>query len=483
MSQRTEHSAATVAHPSDRERILVPVLAAAVFFSVLNTTMVNVALPTIRSDFDVNAAQVGWLATLYSLVFGIATPFYGRLGDRWGIRRMYLIGMSIFVLSSLLAALSPTFWLLVTFRVGQGLGSAAIPSLGQALITRTVPSIRRGAALGMTMAAVGSGQAIGPAIGGTLTEFISWRAIFLVSCLAVAVLPFLLKLVSNETSDLVEPLDWVGGIALGATIAGFLIALGSVEQNGFVSPVVLGSLGFAVISLIFTIYWQHHQTFPFINRELIGNHRYLILCSIAFLTMGAAVGTLILIPFMLDDVNGLSAAKIGLVMLPQAIVVTLLSRPMGRLSDKYPALDIATAGVLLNLAVILIFVTVAVGWSAIAIAVLLGCFGVGQAMAFPSLGATVTRSIPSRLAGTGMGLYNMLFFVGGAFGVSASTVLLASRELSTTTIMPFYSGNADYSEFSDAFLYSLVASGVTLVLIRIVRKIPEHASAKEEAQP
>lgn len=479
MSQTPDTARSSPTYP-ETSRWLVPLLAAAVFFSVLNTTMINVALPTIRDVFDVSEAESGRLATLYSLFFGIMTPFYGRLGDRYGLRRMYITGMLIFGASSLLASIVPTnlFSLLVVLRVGQGIGSAAIPPLGTALIMRRIPSARRGASIGLIAASVGAGQAIGPSMGGALTEFVSWRAVFLVSAVIMILIPFQFKMFPGKTNDEPAPVDWLGGLALAGTIAGTLISVDGIQRNGIDSTLVLVGVPLALIALLTTIFRQRNQRFPFIDRELMANRRFVLYSMTAFTMMSAGVSALILLPFMLEDVNGLPTSQVGLVLLTQAAVVTFLSRPVGSLADRYDAVVLSTIGLSIVLGVIVVLATVAVGWPVWALVPVLLVFGVGQASTFSPLQTTVTRVVPRRLAGTGIGLYNMMFFVGASFGAAVSTGLLSAR-MGKPALLPWYQGPEEYSQFGDAFLYGMSAAIVGIILLQFARRAPNVMEEEE----
>lgn len=451
------------------ESWMVWIIAATVFVSVTNTTMVNVALPTIGDVFNAGAARVGWLATLYSLMFGIATPFYGRLGDRYGLRRMFITGMVVFGASSLLAGIAPDFWLLLLCRVGQAVGSAAIPSLGIAMITRTIPGDRRGAAMGLVGACVGAGQAIGPTLGGAITQFGSWRWVFLVSAVLLLLIPASLKRLPGNMERNNTPVDWLGGITLGAAIAGVLLGVGNLEENGLLSPVVLGSFGVSVLAVAATVYRQRSARFPFIERSLLANRRYVLLCLIGFLSMGGNIGAIILAPFLLERVNDLSTAMVGLVLLPQAVMVTFLSRPLGRLADRYDALKLVSIGLSINVVVAVILTTLAVGWSTYALAGLFVFLGIGLAMVSSPLSVTLTRAVAGSTAGIGLGIYNMLFFVGGGFGAASATALLSSRESAPDALLPLYAGASQFSEFGDAYLYSLVAFILALIVTQVAR--------------
>ena len=460
-----------------RERWVVWIVTATVFVSVLNTTMVNVALPTIGDVFEAGPARVAWLATLYSLMFGIATPFYGRLGDRYGLRKMFIIGMAIFVVSSLLAGIAPQFWMLIVCRVGQALGSAAIPSLGTAMITRAIPGNRRGAAMGLIGASVGAGQALGPTLGGGLTEFASWRLLFLVSAGLLFLIPPALRRLPADVEHSSQPVDWIGGLMLATTIAGILFGIGNLEEQGLASTTVLGSFGVAAIALLGTTIRQSRVRHPFIERQLLRNMRFIYLCMVGFLSMGASIGAIILAPFLFERVNGLSTATVGLALLPQAVVLTFLSRPMGRLADRVDALLLISIGLIINAIVVAVMATVAVGWSTIALVSLFVFLGVGQSMVNSPLALIVTRSIPTRIAGSGLGMYNMLFFVGGGFGAAAATALLASREDAADALLPIYSGAEQFSEFGDAYLYSLAAFTLALVIAQVARTATPEVDA------
>jgi MFS family permease len=167
----------------------------------------------------------------------------------------------------------------------------------------------------------------------------------------------------------------------------------------------------------------------------------------------------------LEDVNGLSAALVGLTLLPQALMTTFSSRPVGRLCDRFDTLKLTAVGFGINLTVLLTLAIFAVGWPAWVLAGLFAIFGIGQAFVSAPISVSITRVIPARVTGTGLGLYNMMFFIGSAFGAAAATATLAAREGADAALMPFYQGTPDFPWFSDAYLFSLSAAGVALVVV------------------
>jgi EmrB/QacA subfamily drug resistance transporter len=420
--------------------------------SVINTTMVNVSLPEIGDHFGASPASLGWLVTLYSLTFGVATPFYGRLGDLYGLRRMFVIGLCIFVAASLLAGIAPTFALLMLFRAGQAFGSAAIPSLGIGMLARAVPEERRGRALGIVSTAVGAGSALGPTLGGGLTQLVSWRMVFLVSAMLAVLIPLCLRYLPSTRGERATPPDWLGGVTLGAAIAGIMLVTAGLQRSGATSTLVIISVLVALAGMVVTIWRQRIAENPFIERTLLANRRYLLLCVTGFCAMAGNVGALVVAPFLFEEINGLSAGETGLALLPMALAVALLSRTAGRLADRYDPFLLIIGGLFVNFVTLVLLATFAIGWPVLPFVALSTFLGIGQAFVNSPLSVILTRTIPQRIYGVGLGLYNMLFFVGSGFGAALSTALYEAREGAETTILPFYFGDERYTHISDAFL-------------------------------
>jgi MFS family permease len=403
-------------------------------------------------------------------VFGIATPFYGRLGDRYGLRRMFVTGLSIFVVSSLLAGFAPAFAVLMLFRAGQALGSSAIPSLGIGMLARTVPVERRGLALGLVSAAVGLGSALGPTLGGALTQLVSWRVVFLVSSTLVLLIPLCLRELPGDAGDRRDEVDWLGGIALGTTIAAALLGIAGIQRQGATSTLVLACAAIGAGGLLLLIHRQRTTSAPFVDRALIANRRYVLLCGVGFCTMAANIGALVVLPFLFTDVYGLSSGATGLALLPSALAVAVLSRAAGRLADRVDPFRPITLGISISLATLLVMAAVAIGWPVLAFVALTAFVGIGQALMNAPMSTTLTHTVPPRIYGVGLGLYNMCFFVGGGFGAALGTALLESRAESESAILPSYSGTPEYSEFSDALLPAILVLLFALALTQVARR-------------
>ena len=200
----------------------------------------------------------------FLLVYGIAIPFFGRLADIYGARRFFLFGILLFSLGSLLAALAPNYELLLGARVVQALGGAALPGLGMTLASRAFGPGNRGAALGALSATMGSGAAIGPLLGGTMSAQFGWQSLFVITALAVLVTPLALAVLPKAEERSREPMDVAGGLLLAVMLTGLLLAASEGGQSGWGSPLVLGSAGLAGAALLLLGWRQRSAVAPFL---------------------------------------------------------------------------------------------------------------------------------------------------------------------------------------------------------------------------
>lgn len=476
-TQGDERAAKAPTKPRASERTLLALVGSCIFLAVLNTSMFNVALPAIDREFEVGPARLGWIVTTYSLTFGIATPFYGRLGDLYGIRRFFIVGVVIFTVASLAAVVAPNFWLLLAARTLQATGTASIPSLGMAAIIKGVPIERRGTATGTMAAVVGAGAALGPTLGGLITQVISWRALFLVSALLGLTIPAIRRVLPDERPRGSGALDLVGGLLLGLMVAALLLGVTTIPNQGLLSVQVLGALTIALAATALLTWRIRTAAQPFVDPYLLRNRNYVVLAGIAFLVTMAQFGMLVLIPLLLDRVHHLSSARIGLVLLPPAAAMALLGPVGGRLADRVGGLIPMRIGLALSATGFLLITSFAVGSSPLFLAGLLLLTGAGMGFANSTLTNNVSLVLPPERLGLGIGLFNMVFFLGGAFGAAATTAVLDAREGAPGALNPLYAGPSP--EFSDALLVSFLAAAMALVLGWLV-SLPRTAARTDQ---
>lgn len=460
--------------------LLVLLVSACTFTSVLSTTMFNVVLPEIGRDFDITPATLGWLFTAYSLVFAVATTFYGRLGDLYGIRRFLIIGIGIFSLGSGLAALALSFELLLAARIFQATGAAAIPALGTATVFRVVPAQRRGMAMGYMSAVIGTGAGLGPVVGGMLAEFLSWRALFLVPGALFLIIPVLLRLLPVMEGKGTGKLDVYGGALVALSLGGLLMAVTNLERGGVGSPIVFGPFIVFILVMLALIHRIRNRDDAFIPRTLMANRNFVLLGICAVGMTATAMGSMVTLPLLLDEVQGVRVGQIGLVMLPSAMASAVLGPVGGRLADRYGSVVPLRMGLASLVFGAFIMSSFGTSGSSVLVAILAISFGMGMGLAGAPLLNSVSLILPPSQSGMGIGLIHMVFLMGGSFGVAVKTSIIDARLGSTDAFNPLHSGAG--AGFSDAFLVVLVASSIALFIASRLLHVP-RAGEIEESEP
>jgi DHA2 family metal-tetracycline-proton antiporter-like MFS transporter len=451
-------------------QLLLAVLISAVFVTVLNQSMVNVSVPSIREEFGASEGQVGWVITGYLLVYAIGIPLYGRVSDLFSLKRTFVLGLLVFAAGSLFCALAPNLLLLVFGRIVQAAGGAAIPALASVSVAKVLPPGERGTALGWVFSSVGVGAAVGPVLGGVVESVLSWHALFYGTLLLSLVLaPVALRVLPDTEPASERSFDLLGGVLLGLTAGLFLFGITQGEVAGFGSATSWGSfVGAALAAVGFTrrITTSPH---PFVSPTLFRNTGFVAAVAVGFFSMLANVSCLVFIPLLISSVNGLSGAAVALALSPGAIALAILSPVAGRLSDRIGTRPPIFAGLSVMLLSALFLSTFGAGASPVVVAA--GMLGVGTGFAFANSPTTnaAAASLPRAETGVGLGIYQGLFFLGGGTGPAVIGAFLeARREAGTEALNPLYHLGA--SPFSDAFLVIGVALLISFAASLKLRK-------------
>ncbi|MFU8802776.1 MAG: MFS transporter, partial [Bradymonadaceae bacterium] len=407
-------------YPNPRQaRWTLALIATVVFFSVVNGTMVNVALPFIGRDFNVTEGTYGWIVTGNALAFGIFNAIHGRLADIIGLRRLYLFGIAVLGLAALLVAASPTIEIAIALRVVQGAGAAAIPTLGATIIARSFAASQRGAALGYILGTVGLAASIGPFLGGVIVQVAGWRAVFAFTAVVLLAIPAGMKLIPKSLDKRTpSPFDYYGAFFLGAGVTALVYSFTVLETYG-PGKLFFGLVGGGFIGLV--LFWLRIQaaSSPFAHPEIFKNLGFVTSAVVAFLSNATRFGTIVLVPIFLIEVNGLEPVWVGAVLLPGALLIALASPAAGRYADRVGARRPVTIGMLLIVVGNLIAAYYA-GMAPIGVGVGMGFYGLGFALIQSPLVSAISSILPREHGGVGMGIFMMIFFVGGAFGVAVN---------------------------------------------------------------
>jgi len=404
------------------------------FFMILvDSTIVSVATPAIRDDLATDYNSVIWVTSAYLLAYAVPLLITGRLGDRFGPKRVYLTGLAVFTASSLWCGLTDSVESLIIARVVQGLGASMMTPQTMAVITRTFPAHSRGRAMALWGATAGVATLVGPVLGGVLVDNAGWEWIFIIN-VPVGLVGFVLawRLVPRlETHT--HRFDWLG-VALSA-VAMFLIVFGIQEGerydwgtiSGWLSVPLLIATGLVVLAVFVT--WQaRNRSEPLVPLSLFRDRNFSV-SNVAISTVSFSV-TAMAFPFMLwtQTVLGYDATQAGLLFVPMALVTAAMAPVVGRMSDRLPPRRLASVGFGTSaIALLGIAWVIAPDTPLWQLLVLNALLGFGNAFLWAPLASTATRNLPMSSAGAGSGVYNTTRQVGAVLGSAAIAAAIAGR--------------------------------------------------------
>jgi len=379
------------------------VVMATLTLSSMSVLMFNLVLPQIRDQYAITTAQVSWVTSAYTLLYGIGTVLYGKLADRYKLKNLLTFGLAVFAVGSIVGFAAQTYGMVLAGRCIQAIGAASIPATAMLIPLRYFPPERRGSAMGTAFMGLAIGSALGPVLSAFVVSTLHWRWLFCFPLLLLLTLPFYRHYLDDGRGDS-SPMDWLGGGLLAAAAA--LLMLGVTAGSAWYAL-----SGFAVLLLfIVRIRTCAH---PFISPGLFRNTRYTLGISLAFLVSGIGFSLHILSPLLLAEVNALPAGWIGFALVPGAAASAILGRRGGKLADARgnAALFFLAAGLLISCFVLL---STFVGISAVFIALFLVLGNLGITFLMIAMSNTISRTLSKEQGGVGMGLLSMLNFIGGA---------------------------------------------------------------------
>lgn len=448
-------------HPRLGQFALV-VLSATILVSVMSASMTTVALPDLQAHFGVGDDTLTWVVTAYIITFATGTVVYGRLADIVGTKPMYVFGLSLFTVASLAVALAPSYWLLVAARAAQGFGGTAVPSLSLATIVKTTTERERGRAMGTTIVAVGVGFGLGPLVGGGLTELGSWRGPFFATAASAALLlPLALKAVPAVRGDASARFDGQGAGVLALTVTGTVLALNRLPRD-ILDPVGIAGLGCALLGGAAMVAHIVRTAEPFLSPRVVGNLRFMRMAGVGYAAQGLHFGTIVLIPLLLYRYHGTSIIGVGVHLLPGALAIAVFGMAGGVLSHTVGNRRLIIAGTVTMVLGVGWFHLVGFAGSPWAVSAIYLVIASGYGMVNASMINAATSELDVDLAGLGVGVFNLVFFLGGATTVALSGAILRTREDAGSALNPLVGGGA--TEFSDALIPVLAISILGLVL-------------------
>lgn len=399
--------------------------------TMLAATTINVALPAIIGAFGLGQDQAQWMSTAF-----LASSTIAMLANAWamttfGARATYTFGMVVFVLGSLLGAVSSTLELLILSRGLQGVSAGLLQPMSMFLIFQTFPDNRRGTAMGVFSIGVVLAPAFGPALGGIAVDLASWRLVFVatlpLALVAMGIAPFIMPKGDRNPNMPRPPLDWPGLSLLAVAVIGLLAAFAGGNRDGWDSDQTLMRFTIAILAAIAFFFWELRHPFPALNPKVFTYRQFWSAGLIISATGIAIYGSTYLIPLFVQMVQHYSPTAAGIMMIPAGIAMMIGFPIAGRLTDKvdprwllgFGIVSFAASAWLLSHVSMMTPYWVLVGW------IVLSRIGISFCM--PPSNTTAVRAVPPQLLASATGGVSFLMQVGGAFGVNILAIVLQRR--------------------------------------------------------
>jgi EmrB/QacA subfamily drug resistance transporter len=456
----------------------------ALFMMMLDNTVVNVALPSIQDDLGASLSGLEWAVNAYTLSFGVLLVTGGRLGDIFGRRRAFLAGVTIFALSSATAGLAQDTTMLIVSRVVQGVGGALMMPATLSIVTNAFEPHERGKAIGTWAGVSALALAIGPVVGGLLTEHVSWRAIFYlnipVAIGAVAATIFAVRESRDESVG--REIDYLGVGALTVGLTALVLAL--IESNtwGWGSFQILGLLGLSVVALTGFVFIERRVKAPIVELPLFASRNFVATNAVAMVVTFAMLGQFFFATLYIQDVLGYSPVETGLRFLPSTLMIVLIAPIAGRLTDRVGPRWLIGGGLTIVTTSLFWLTTIDVATTYADIWPSFVLMGIGMALVMSPMSTAAMNAVAVEKAGVASGILSMNRMVGGSLGVAVMGAVFAAQAPG---------GVSDAAGFVHAFSSAMwVATGVTafgavlaIALLRGRAERAETASLGEDEAP
>lgn len=412
------------------------------FLPPFMASSINIALPAIGAEFNMDAVLLGWIATSYLLSAAIFMVPFGKLADIYGMKKIFILGLCIFTASSLLAMVAPSSSILIAARVLQGFGSAMIFGTGTAILVNVFPLRERGKVLGINASSVYLGLTLGPFIGGLLTQYFGWRSLFLVNVI-LGLVPLALavwKLQGEWADAREETFDLIGSVIYSLMLVALMFGFTQLPGTVGIALVLAGTLSFILL-----IKWESRVQFPVLDVNLFLHNRVYAFSNLAALiSYSATFAVGFLLSLYLQYIKGLEPDQAGLVLLLQPLVMTFFSPYAGRLSDRIEPRIVATAGMALTFLPVLGLAFLDSETSIIIISISLLVLGLGLSLFTSPNTNAIMSSIERRCYGVGSATLGTMRLVGQVMSMGIA-MLVFSVYLGKVEILP-----ENYPQFIDS---------------------------------
>lgn len=410
------------------------------------SSCVNIALPNIMAALNFNMDSIVWVSLGYMLPYGSTLPMTGKLGDQFGAKTVYIAGLILFTLASLLCGIATGPASIIIFRIVQGLGAGMLLPNAMAIVAETFDTHERGQALGVWSAMAAAGSALGPTVGGYLIEKFDWRSVFFsVGPVCIISILFALLIIPPSRRNAGVTIDYLGSALIITGISTLLVALNQGQKEGWDSLYILllFYVAFAAFCLFLAVEFRVKN--PMIDMRLFRSVNFTVANIVGFLSFVAFYGGSFLLPFFLKSILGYSSTTAGLMLLPMTATMVVFSPLGGRLADRFGSRLPAFTGIMMIACSLYLLDTISSDYAAHDFFVRLTLFGAGLGLTMSPLTSCAVSSLPKDKIGVGSGIFNLSKIIGGSIGVVFAETLLTRREVFHTAVLNEYLNPATHS--------------------------------------
>lgn len=410
------------------------------------SSCVNIALPNIMAALNFNMDSVVWVSLGYMLPYGSTLPLTGKLGDLYGAKKIYVTGLVMFTVTTLLCGISTTSTAMIIFRILQGIGAGMLLPNAMTIVAETFEPHERGQALGVWSAMAAAGSALGPTVGGYLIEKFDWRSIFFsVGPICVISIIFALTVIPASRKNPEAAVDYVGAGLLVAAISALLVALNQGQKEGWTSLYIISLFYLAFAAFVLFLLVELRVKKPMVDMHLFANVNFAVANVVGFITFVAFYGGNFLLPFFMKSILHYNSITSGIMLLPLTAAMVLFSPVGGRLADRFGSQLPAFTGITLIACSLYSLHTISADYSAWNFFIRLAVFGIGLGLTMSPLTNCAVSSLPKDKIGVGSGIFNLSKIIGGSIGVVFAETLLTRREIYHTAVLKEYLNPATQS--------------------------------------
>ncbi|WP_066062397.1 DHA2 family efflux MFS transporter permease subunit [Neobacillus soli] len=486
---------------------IIAVLMVGAFIAFLNNTLLNIALPSIMKDLNIEASTVQWLTTGFMLVNGILIPISAFLIQKFSVKQLFLAAMILFTIGTVLAGFAHAFPLLLTGRMTQASGSAIMMPLLMNVMLTSFPVEKRGMAMGVFGLVLMFAPAIGPTLSGWIIEHYDWRMLFhFVTPIAIAVILLGFFLLKDKKDKVDIRLDFLSVILSSIGFGGILYGFSTAGKEGWDSPQVYGTLAVGVISLLTFILRQFKQERPMLNFRIYKYPMFALSSAISMVVTMAMFSGMLLLPIYVQTIRGISPMDAGLMLLPGAILMAIMMPITGKLFDKFGGRALAIIGLTITVVTSYLFSRLTLETTYTHLIILYSLRMFGMSMVNMPVTTNGLNQLPARFYPHGTAMNNTMSQVSGAIGTALLVTVMTTRakthaaeivaaakqhitnpppvltEAMQLKMQQEIQMKAMLEGINDAFYVSVFIAGLALVLALFIKRA-KQAEDPGEAKP